>query len=81
MLKTLFHAYKSRGKENLMQTIQKISLFLGILSLFNSGIEGVFHIDLFQRLFVNLPFVLYLIQLNGFVAGSFIILVLFEQKQ
>ena len=49
-----------------MKIIGKISLFLGILSLLNSGFEGIFHIDLFQRLFVNLPFVLYLIQLNGY---------------
>lgn len=64
-----------------MKIIGKISLFLGILSLLNSGVEGIFHIDLFQRLFVNLPFVLYLIQLNGFIAGGLMILILFDQKQ
>ena len=57
-----------------MVHINKISLFICILSALHLGIEGIFEIDLLQKTLVYFPVITHLFKITALFAGAYQIL-------
>ena len=57
-----------------MVYINKITLFICILSAVHLGIEGIFEIDLLQKALVHFPVIIHLFKIGALFAGAYQIL-------
>lgn len=64
-----------------MQKIKKISLLICIICAINSGIEGIFEVDVLSRMLVNFSIVLRLFKTCCLFASAVLLLLLFESDQ
>ena len=57
-----------------MVYLNKITLFICILTALNTGIEGIFEIDLLQRILIHIPVVTHFFKITALFAGAYQIL-------
>lgn len=61
-----------------MKHLQKLCLMTGSLSLINLGIDGLFNINFIEKILVNFPILIKLIEFNGLFAGALLILIAYK---
>ena len=57
-----------------MVYLNRITLFICIISALHLGLEGIFEVDLFQKALISFPVITHLFKITALFAGAYQIL-------